>query len=154
MASESLKWNGPALTAKMRQAQKLGVNATMAACAIQAKNNHAWQNQTGILEGSIDIAEFARDEGAGVVGTWGSKDVKYALIHELGGVIVPVRAQALKFKLPDGSFRIVKSVTIPARPYLRPAADAIYPQLPGNIKKAFERLSGPSGASQGGASDA
>jgi phage gpG-like protein len=150
MASESLTWNGPALTAKMRAAQKAGVNATMAQCAIQAKNNHAWQNQTGILEGSIDIAEMARDDGAGVVGTWGSKDVKYALIHELGGVIVPVRAQALKFKLPDGSFRIVKSVTIPARPYLRPAADAIYPQLAGNIKKAFEKASG---ASQGGVSD-
>jgi hypothetical protein len=150
MTSESLTWNGPALTAKMRDAQKTGVNATMAACTIQAKSNHTWQNQTGILEGSIKIAEFARDDGAGVVGSWGSTDVRSALIHELGGVIVPVRAQALKFKLPDGSFRIVKSVTIPARPYLRPAADAIYPKLAGNIKVAFERASGPS---QGGASD-
>lgn len=150
MSSQSLTWNGPALTAKMRAAQKLGVNATMAECVRQAKANHTWENQTGILEGSIKIAEDARDEGGGVVGTWGSTDVRYALIHELGGVIVPVRAQALKFKLPDGSFRIVKSVTIPARPYLRPAADAIYPKLAGNIRAAFERASG---ASQGGASD-
>lgn len=149
--TESLKWNGPALTAKMRAAQKLGVNATMSACVQQAKANHAWQNQTGILEGSIKIADFARDDGAGVVGSWGSTDVRYALIHELGGVIVPVRAQALKFKLPDGSFRIVKSVRIPARPYLRPAADAIYPQLAGNIRKAFE---GASGGPQRGLSDA
>lgn len=151
MASESLKWNGPALTAKMRAAQKLGVNVTMSACVQQAKANHAWQNQTGILEGSIKIADFAREDGAGVVGSWGSTDVRYALIHELGGVIVPVRAQALKFKLPDGSFRIVKSVRIPARPYLRPAADAIYPQLAGNIRKAFE---GASGGPQRGLSDA
>jgi len=150
MSSQSLTWNGPALTAKMRTAQKVGVNATMAECAIQAKNNHTWQNQTGILEGSIDIAEFARDDGAGVVGTWGSKDVRYALIHELGGVIVPVRAKALAIPQPDGSVRFVKSVRIPARPYLRPAADAIYPKLAGNIKAAFERASGPS---QGGASN-
>lgn len=154
MASESLKWNGPALTVKMRQAQKLGVNATMSECVRQAKANHPWENQTGILEGSIKIAEFARDEGAGVVGTWGSTDVRYALIHELGGVIVPVRAQALKFRLPDGTFRIVKSVKIPARPYLRPAADAVYPKLAGNIRTAFERMSGTSGPSQGGMSDA
>lgn len=151
MSSQSLTWNGPALTEKMRAAQKTGVNATMAECVVQAKANHSWENQTGILEGSIKIAEFARDEGAGVVGTWGSTDVRYALIHELGGVIVPVRAQALKFKLPDGSFRIVKSVRIPARPYLRPAADAIYPKLAGNIRKAFE---GPSGGPQRGLSDA
>lgn len=150
MTRQSLNWNGPALTRRMLEAQKLGVNATMAACVQQAKANHAWKNQTGVLEGSIKIAEFARQEGAGVTGTWGSTDVRYALIHELGGVIVPVRAQALRFKRPDGSFRIVKSVTIPARPYLRPAADAVYPQLAANIRKAFEKSSG---ASEGGVSD-
>jgi phage gpG-like protein len=148
--TQSLTWIGAALTAKMRQAQKAGVNATMAACVIHAKANHNWKNQTGVLEGSINIASFARVDGAGVVGTWGSQDVRYALIHELGGVIVPVRAKALRFKLADGSFRIVKSVTIPPRPYLRPAADAKYPLLAGNIRKAFEAASG---ASQGGVSD-
>lgn len=150
MSSQSLRWDGDAITARMRAAQINGVNKTMAEAVQQAKNNHAWNNQTGVLEGSIKIAEFARVDGAGVVGTWGSTDVRYALIHELGGVIVPVRAQALKFKLPDGSFRIVKSVRIPARPYLRPAADAIYPKLAGNIRGFFEKASG---ASQGGASD-
>jgi len=149
--TQSLTWNGPALTAKMRAAQKTGVNATMSECVRQAKSNHTWNNQTGILEGSIKVAEFARDEGPGVVGTWGSTDVRYALIHELGGVIVPVRAKALAIPQADGSVRFVKSVTIPARPYLRPAADAIYPKLAGNIKAAFERASGPS---QGGVSDA
>lgn len=150
MSSQSIRWEGDALTAKMRAAQIDGVNKTMADAVQQAKNNHAWQNQTGVLEGSIKIADFARVDGAGVVGTWGSTDVRYALIHELGGVIVPVRAKALKIPQPDGSFRFVKSVKIPARPYLRPAADAIYPQLAGNIRAFFEKASG---ASQGGASD-
>lgn len=151
MSSQSLRWEGDAITARMRQAQIDGVNKTMADAVIQAKTNHAWQNQTGVLEGSIKIAGFARPDATGVVGTWGSTDVRYALIHELGGVIVPVRAKALKIPQPDGSFRFVKSVTIPARPYLRPAADAIYPKLAGNIRAFFEKASG---ASQGGASDA
>lgn len=148
MTSKSLTWNGKALTERMRTAQKLGVNKTMSDCTIHAKTNHNWQNRTGVLEGSIDIATYAREVPGGVEGVWGSQDVAYARIHELGGVIVPVKAQALKFQLPDGSFRLVKSVTIPARPYLRPAADAIYPQLAGNIRKAFESLGGA--APQGG----
>lgn len=137
--SKSLRWNGPAISEKMRAAQKLGVDATMAKCVQQAKANHAWQNQTATLEGSIRIAEMAREAGVGVAGSWGSADVAYARIHELGGVIRPVRAKALAFKLPDGTFVQAQQVTIPARPFLRPAADAIYPQLADNIRKAFER---------------
>lgn len=154
MTSQSLRWNGDALTARMRAAQRLGVNKTMADCVQQAKTNHAWNNQTGVLEGSIKIADFARDDAGGVVGTWGSTDVRYALIHELGGVIVPVRAKALAIPQADGSVRFVKSVRIPARPYLRPAADARYPQLAANIRAAFEKSGGSSGPSQGGLSDA
>lgn len=142
MAEQSLKWNGPALSAKMQAAQIRGVNKTMSDCAQQAKANHTWQNRTGILEGSIDIAEGASPNGVGVEGSWGSKGVKYALMQELGGVIVPVKAKALAIPQPDGSVRFVKKVTIPARPYLRPAADALYPQLAGNIKTAFEKAGG------------
>lgn len=153
MSSQSLRWEGDGFSARMRAAQKLGINKTMSDCVRQAKSNHAWQNQTGVLEGSTKIAEFAREDGTGVVGTWGSTDVRYALIHELGGVIVPVRAKALAIPQPDGSVRFVKSVTIPARPYLRPAADALYPQLAGNIRAFFEKAGGSSGSSQGSASD-
>lgn len=152
MTSSSLKWNGDALTAKMRQAQKLGVNKTMSECVAHAKNNHAWQNRTGILEGSINIVDLARDVETGVEGRWGSQDVVYALIHELGGVIVPKKAKALAIPMPDGSMRFAKSVTIPARPYLRPAADTLYPQLAANVKAAYQSLSGSSGAPQGASS--
>lgn len=143
MAERSLKWNGKALTAKMKRAQIKGVNNTMALCVQDAKNNHAWKNRTGVLEGSIDIAEGAHPEGAGIAGTWGSKGVVYALIHELGGTIRPVKAKALAIPQPDGSVRFVKQVTIPPRPYLRPAADANYPKLPALIKKAFEADGAP-----------
>lgn len=150
MASQSLTWNGAAITERMRAAQKLGVNATMSRCVVHAKSNHSWKNRTGVLEGSIDIADFAAVRGLGVEGRWGSKDVVYARIHELGGTITAKNGQALKIPMPDGSFRFVKSVTIRPRPYLRPAGDAIYPTLAANIKAAFEKSGGGSGAPQGG----
>lgn len=48
---------------------------------------------------------------------WGS-DVIYAAIHQFGGEIVPKSAESLFFRLPDGTGRRVKKVTIPERPYL------------------------------------
>lgn len=139
VARQSLVWKGEAITAKMRAAQKAGVNGTMGASVVQAKSSHAWQNRTGVLEGGIDVVDYAREDTSGVVGEWGVRDVKYALIHELGGTIVPKVAKALAIPQADGSVRFVKSVTIPARPYLRPAADAIYPSLAGRIRVAYDK---------------
>lgn len=141
--SKSLKWNGKAVKGRMRDAQIAGVNQTMAACVVDAKRNHSWQNRTGILEGGIDIADYAAPNGDGVKGTWGVRDVVYALIHELGGVITPKRGKALAIPDPanPGGILLVKSVTIPKRPYLRPAADTQYPKLAGRIAKAFQRSS-------------
>lgn len=137
--NKSLKWNGKAVSDRMRRAQIAGVNWTMAACVEQAKSNHSWQNQTGTLEGAINIVDYAQASGAGVRGVWGTQDVAYALIHELGGTIVPKSAKALAVPLPDGELALVQSVTIPARPYLRPAADQRYPELARNIRRAYQR---------------
>ena len=138
MATGDITWNGAAVEAKMRAAQIEGVNATMGACVNHAKRNHPWQNRTGILEGGINLVNFAAVDGNGVKGTWGVNDVRYALALEVGAVIKPVKAKALAIPQPDGSVRFAKSVTIPAMPYLRPAADAIYPSLAGRIRKAYE----------------
>ena len=140
MASKSLIWNGKALTDRMRPAQVLGVHATMGACVNEAKSSHEWQNRTGVLEGGIDIVDYAAIEGSGARGVWGVRDVRYALIHELGGTIVATRAKALAIPQPDGTVRFVKSVTIPARPYLRPAGDKHYPSLAANIRRAYAKL--------------
>jgi hypothetical protein len=141
-ARKSLVWKGREVTARMRQAQIAGVNATMGACAVEAKSNHAWQNRTGVLEGGIGIVEYGRADGNGVVGTWGVQDVLHALIQELGGTITAKRAKALAIPLPDGTLRFAKSVTLPPRPYLRPAADAKYPSLPERIRKAYVKSGG------------
>lgn len=137
--SKSLKWNGKAVTARMRAAQIEGVNQTMAAAAAEAKRNHTWNNRTGVLEGGIDITQYAQPDGGGVKGTWGVRDVVYARIRELGGTITPKAAKALAVPLPEGGIALLQSVTIPARPYLRPAADKQYPKLPERIRRAYER---------------
>lgn len=139
VTSKSLVWKGDAVTARMRAAQIAGVNGTMGACVVTAKNNHAWQNRTGVLEGGIDIADYAAEDARGVQGIWGVRDVKYALIHELGGTITAKTAKALAIPLPDGGVAFAKSVTIPARPYLRPSADANYPGLPNRIRLAYAK---------------
>lgn len=59
------------------------------------------------------IVNNVGDNGA----EWGSGKI-YAAIHQFGGDIVPKSADSLFFRLPDGSGRKVKKVTIPPRPYL------------------------------------
>lgn len=137
----ALKWEGDKVTKKLRQAQVDAVNQTMAAAVRQARRNHAWRNRTGVLEGSYAIVEFARPGSVQerVRGLWGSRDVRYALIQELGGTIRAKAGKKLTFQLPDGSWRSVAEVTIPARPALRPAADVEYPKLAARIRRNYER---------------
>lgn len=147
--TQSLVWKGEAILDKMREAQVAGVNRVMAQAVNHAKQNHDWNNRTGVLEGGIAIAHRAAPDPEGVKGTWGVQDVVYARIQELGGTIVPRNGEALHFRLPDGTFATVKSVTLPARPYLRPAGDAKYPNLPGAIRAAYAKLGGGGGAGGG-----
>lgn len=133
----TLEWKGEVVKAKLRAAQLRGVNQTMGQTVTHAKNNHTWKNRTTTLEGGINVIDPAAPVQSGVRGTWGVFDVAYALAQELGAIIRPVVKQALKFRLPDGTFVVAKKVVIPARPYLRPAADACYPKLANNIRIAF-----------------
>ncbi|WP_225205385.1 hypothetical protein [Novosphingobium huizhouense] len=175
MAEQSLVWKGEAVTARMRAAQIEGVNRTMGAAVNHARQNHTWQNQTGVLTGGIDVVKYAApaEDGKGVEGVWGVQDVAYALIHELGGTIEPKNAKFLSVPVSEAAKRagsprnmgnlayvqsikgqpmlvdqhsgkvhyiLKKRVTIPARPYLRPAADAKYPELAANIRKAWDKM--------------
>lgn len=49
--------------------------------------------------------------------------VIYGRIHELGGVIKPITAKMLHWVDEAGNHHQANAVTIPARPYLRPAVD-------------------------------
>ncbi len=73
--------------------------------------------KTGALRRSIQVDRTKINELSVGVGS----NLKYARIHEYGGVITPVRAKALKFPVADGTWVITQKVNMPARPYLRPA---------------------------------
>lgn len=82
---------------------------------------------TGRLRSSITVAVRSNIVSGlveGVVGT----NVKYAPIHEFGGVIVPRKAKYLAFKI-NGKYIRTKRVVIPARPFLRSALRDATPQI-------------------------
>lgn len=93
------------------------------------------QRRTGRLRNSI--THDVKIEGNKVVGRIGT-NVIYGRIHELGGVIKPRQAQYLRFNIPGVGWRMAKSVTIPARPYLRPALEDSIKDIGEMITKRIE----------------
>ena len=79
------------------------------------------RRRTGDLANSIDFDIREGNLGPEVVA--GSFGVRYAAVHEFGATIRPRRAKALRFQIPGGGWVTTKRVTIPARPYVRPALD-------------------------------
>ena len=66
-------------------------------------------------------------------------DVEYARIHEFGGVIRPRRASHLVFQI-DGQWVRTTQVNMPARPYMRPAADESVGEVKREVQRAFNTL--------------
>ena len=62
--------------------------------------------------------------------------VIYGRIQELGGTIRPIHGQFLKFQI-DGEWKQAKQVTIPARPYLRPAVEDHIDQISSVMKETI-----------------
>lgn len=73
--------------------------------------SHSLLRKSGALWQSIRITETTNDHVT--VGT----DRIYGAVQQLGAVIVPKAAPALKFQLPGGKWVSAKKVTIPARPF-------------------------------------
>lgn len=74
------------------------------------------EGRSGHLRRSIthSVSEAHAEVGSNVV---------YARIHEYGGVITPVSGEFLRFENQEGEEVFVRSVTLPPRPYLRPALE-------------------------------
>lgn len=68
-------------------------------------------------------AKLDSAEGKIAEASVGPRGVAYARIHEYGGIIKAKNAPYLHFMTKDGAWHKVKSVHIPARPYMRPAFD-------------------------------
>ena len=110
----SLNWLGDEIIKKMDNCIIQGMAQTITKCVEHAKNKHPWKNRSTHLEGSIKEQKHPRKVGNEFIGVWGSVDINYALVLELGGV------------------------NMPPFPYLRPAADAEYPKLADRIRRCFK----------------
>ena len=132
-----IKWYGEAIKRKVEQAQRQGINATMAACLREAKSRVPVR--TGLLQGSLRMVP-AKKMGDKIYGLWGSFQVRYAADVEFGTkphVIEPVNKKALYWA---GAPHPVKRVHHPGtrpHPYIIPAAEKEYPLLAMRIKMAF-----------------
>lgn len=126
----TVNWKGETVKRNLRRAQIAGINTTMAACVLHAKQNHGpgahgaqrFETQTGSLERSVRIVEAGAATRDGARGLWGSTDTVYARRIELG------------FQGKDSLGRVVDA---PAYPYLIPAAQAEYKKLAGRIRRAL-----------------
>lgn len=112
MAGVKLDWRGDALKARMRQAAADGIDETTAACVLLAQERAP--RDTGFMANTIE-SEPAAPEGSAIIGRFGNWTADYSLWVEVG-----TRRMA-------------------ARPFLRPAADAEFPNLPDRIRANFER---------------
>lgn len=124
-----LDWRGDEVMALVAEAQIDAIDRIMSKAVKHAKNNHAaWENQNGVLEGGIRVVDFAAAKPGGASGLWGVADVVYARRMELG------------FTGTDAAGRTINAKP---RPWLRPAADAVYGgnQLAAQVKRSFARLS-------------
>ena len=103
-------WNDKEVLERVNQATRKGIDETTHACVPVAMS--LVRVRYGILRGSLQARPAQHEPGRGWVGLWGSFDVNYALWQEI-----------IHFRYAGH------------RPYLRPAADQVYPTLPERIRK-------------------
>lgn len=111
-----LEWHGDELAERVRRAAAAAIDDTTAATDDQATAAHEFRNETGNLERRI-ITEPARDEGAEIVGKVG---IEYAHGEK---------------EVRDGFYGLFVETH---RPFLRPAADAMFPTLARRIKEKLD----------------
>jgi hypothetical protein len=111
VSSFTVNWHGDQVLANVRTATKYGMDSVMADCVVTAKSEHAWQNRTTILQGSIAMRP-AVDSGNDITGYWGAFANNYAIFLEEGTA-----------RIPKGKYT-----------WLAPAAGKHYPHLSERIK--------------------
>lgn len=113
MASAALA--GPATLAGLMAAGKVVEAAARANVAAKMKSG------TGEFRGAIATTPAGRSVFVG-------SSHPGAAVQEFGAVIVPRRAKRLRFTV-DGQTVFARAVTVPPRPWLRPAADQNRPRM-------------------------
>jgi len=136
-----LKWYGDELKKKTDRVVPWAMMSILTECVREAKK--IVPRKTATLQGSIQMRAPRKIAGQWV-GLWGSWNCKYALFVELGTaphMIFPRNKKALYW---EGAAHPVARVHHPgtvAKPFLRPTADRVYPQLKGKIGDGMRQLS-------------
>lgn len=91
--------------------------------------------KSGALARSIHLGDV-QVSGMGASVTVGT-DLIYARIQEYGGTIHAKGGGWLVFQTEDGQWHKVKSVTLPARPFMRPALDSTRAAVVAEIRTAL-----------------
>lgn len=142
MSRVTVSWNDRPILRKVRVATNKGIGAVALAVASRAQRTLGQRSggrpsapgsppnsQSGRLRGSI-VATKPKNLRA-----YAGTNLVYGRIHELGGTITAKTAKRLAIPYTDskGRKRIArpKTVHIPARPYLRPAANYIQQRAAG-----------------------
>lgn len=132
-----INWNDKEIKKKTLDATRLAMDRIMAKCIVEAKGDVSVKTAT--LQGSIRM-EPTKLKGGDLVGIWGSYNVKYAIYIETGTdpyIIRPKSKKALFWPGASHPVKVVHHPGIKAQPFLRPAADKYYPNLPGEIRRAM-----------------
>lgn len=103
-----LEWHGKEIAARALAAQLAAVSETTREAADDAAHDHWWQSRTGQLQSEV-ISEPAHPVPGGVAGKFGTTRRRgfYGLFEEL------------------------------KRPFLRPAADRVFPTLQEKLHKRY-----------------
>lgn len=110
------EWNADGTRDKLRSAARDAIDETMGRAVNRAKQTV--RKRTTALQGSIKF-EAATIKNDSVTGRWGSFDINYAIYQEIG----PVTGKR------NWSYT----------PYLRPSAEAEYPDLVSRIRERYGR---------------
>ena len=134
LASRLERINGQVITAL-----RMGIEKSLIELENEARNKlsgRVLNVQTGTLRRSI--GREINQSGNSIIGSVGS-DLKYAAIHEFGGVIKAKNAPYLTFPI-DGGWARVKQVTIPERSYLRSTLEEKEPMILNIVQREIEKL--------------
>jgi HK97 gp10 family phage protein len=120
------------------QGQQLAAAVTAGALLIQDAAKIKAPARTGNLRRSIhtELTAAGPTRAEATVGT----DAVYAAQVEFGGTIVPKRKRVLRWVDESGQEHFARSVTQPARPYLRPAFDEEGDNAAVEVREALRQL--------------
>ena len=106
-----------------RQSFIKGLKKAMLFAESKAKKSFGDEGKPGVKTGYLrrTIRSGVKVTSDNAIGFLSANTV-YAAIHEFGGIIRPRHADYLKFQI-GGQWRKVRQVTMPDRPYLRPAIE-------------------------------